>query len=63
MVMAGITSHYNFMKIEQEVYNTRLTQRCGNNMSDRVPFHTRHVRNFYLLVLGQIKINLQFCIS
>ena len=28
MVMAGITSRYNFMKIEQEVCNTRLEITC-----------------------------------
>ena len=29
--------------------------------ADLVPFHSVQVRNFYLLVLGQGKINLQFC--
>ena len=33
------------------------------DLSDLVPFHSGQVRNFYLLVLGQVKINLQFCIS
>ena len=32
-------------------------------MSHLVPFHSGQVRNFYLLVLGQVKINLQFCTS
>ena len=27
------------------------------------PFHSGQVRNFYLLVLVQVKINLQICIS
>ena len=42
-----------------------ITQERGNTMPDLsnlVPFHLGHVRNFYLLVLGQVKINLQFCI-
>ena len=37
----------------------------GNTMpdlSDLVPFHSGQIRNFYLLVLGQVKMNLQFCI-
>ena len=32
-------------------------------MPDLVPFHSVQVRNFYLHVLGQDEINLQFCIS
>ena len=31
------------------------------DLSDQVPFHSGQVRNFYLLVLGQVKINI-FCI-
>ena len=33
------------------------------NLSDLVTFHSGQVRNFYSLLLGQVKINLQFCIS
>ena len=43
-----------------------VTEGCGNNMpdlSDLVPFHSGQVRNFYLLVLGQVKINVKFYIS
>ena len=43
-----------------------LSQGCGNTMpdlSDLVPFHSGQVRIFGLLVLGQVKIDLQFCIS
>ena len=29
----------------------------STNLSDLVPFHTGQVRNFYLLVLGQVKRN------
>ena len=32
-------------------------------LSDLVPFYSGQVRNFDLLVLGQVKINLQFCIA
>ena len=31
------------------------------DLSNQVPFHSGQVRNFYLLVLGQVKINI-FCI-
>ena len=36
-----------------------LKQGCGNTMpdlSDLVQFHTGQVRNFYLLVLGQVQV-------
>ena len=32
-------------------------------VSNLVPFHSGQARNFYLLIFGQVKINLQFCIS
>ena len=32
------------------------------DLSNLVLFHSGHIRNFYLLVLGQVKINLQCCI-
>ena len=42
-------------------------QGYGNTMLDfsiLVPFHSGKVRNFYLLVLGQVETKLiQFCIS
>ena len=36
-----------------------FTQGCGNtmpDMSDLVPFHSGQVKNFYLLVLGQVQM-------
>ena len=33
------------------------------DLSNLVPFHSGHVRHFCLLVLGQVKIYIQFCIS
>ena len=38
-----------------------LNQGCGNtisDLSDLAPVHSIQVRNFYLLVLGQVKIKL-----
>ena len=45
-----------------------LDQGCGNtipNFSDKVPFHSGQVENFYLLVFGQVQCIklIQFCIS
>ena len=37
----------------------QITQGCGNTMPDlssMVPFHSRQVENFYLLVLGQVQM-------
>ena len=47
-------------------FHPYIWQGCGNtlpDLSDLVLFHSGQVRNFYLLVLWQVKMNLQFCIS
>ena len=33
------------------------------DLSDLVPFPSGQVSDFYILVLGQVKINSQFCIT
>ena len=43
--------------VKNVTVNNPYIQECGNTMpdfSDLVPFHSEQVRNFYLLVLGQV---------